>query len=553
MYKNKKLLSVFVSGIGLFLLLFFSGFAGGQVYAKECGDLMEDVEYEEGEPVHPEGDVTLTEDYTLPENTYLNWYGGSLTIASGVTLTIPEDSFLNVSSPGECFTVEEGACIRIEGAPKVNEEEEGNPVCHLLVYASETRIDGTIESENAGLVCMVNKTYLNGTIHAVQQFLMTDQCQVYITGGEYISGKMPMKEVYTDYYESVVEISGGRFTSDKLKGYLKPEYALIKQEDDMYEAVMQVEDIQIEEHAATAGTASEPDSIKEKASRIWEYAKGLFEEAKQDSIQGDGSWVNGDIVVVILCVAVVVISLLLVVIDFIRSPLKKKFKILMELIIAVGVVGGGILFLWNQVQKEQHLQAEEKYADYEKTAVPAAVQLQNDKAELDGLEVYPEGLYLVGKDLEPGTYFFESNDPVYGVDKRPVYYVYSSDMPDFRDKEVGAWIKRSYLELREGRYIRVIGANFIKAGEQPVYAGEEKEGAHIYPAGEYLVGYDIAPGTYQMTIEPYNIMITDRDLDDKKMNFTEYDGINYEGGPVEITLKEGQHLYVPVETVLKLE
>lgn len=552
MCKTKKPLSVFISGMCLCILFLFSGLADGQVYAKESSNLMENVEYEGEEPVHPEGDVTLTADYTLPENTYLNWYGGSLTIASGVTLTIPENSFLNVSSPGECFTIEEGACIRIEGEPKVNEEEEGNPVCHLLVYATEVRIDGTIESENAGLVCMVNKTYLNGTIHAVQQFLMTDQCQVYIMGGEYTSGKMPIKEVYTDYYESVVEISGGCFTSDKLKGYLKPEYALQKQENGMYEAVLR-EGIEQEEHKAVTDTASEPAGIKEKASQIWEYARGLFEEAKQDSIQGDGSWINGDIVVVVLCVAVVVISLLLVIIDFIRSPLKKKFKILMELLIAVGVVGGGIWFLWNQVQEELHLQVEENYADYAESTVPATIQLQNEKAELNGLEVYQEGIYLVGKDLEPGMYFFESSDPVYATDKRPIFYVHSSTMPDFHDKEVGAWIKRSYLELKAGNYIRVIGANFIQAGNQPLYIAEEKEGAHIYPAGEYLVGYDIIPGTYQMTIAPYTIMITDTVLEDKNMNFTEYNGISYEGGPAEIVLKEGQHLYVSVETVLKLE
>lgn len=554
MLQNKKRLSFWMGRISICLIIFCLGCSGSRVYAKECSDLMQNVEYEDGEAVHPEGNVTLSADYTLPENTYLNWYGGSLTIASGATLTIPESSYLNISSPGEHFIVEEGACIRIEGAPKVNEEEEGNPVCHLLVFATETRIDGTIESENAGLVCRMNKTYLNGTIHAAQQFLMTDQCQVSIIGGEYSSEKgMLLKEEYTDYYESVIEIKGGRFSSDKIKKYLAEGCVLVKQEDGLYEVCPQKDDSGKEEKISAPGTSVESASIKERIGQIWMYARGLFEEARQDSIQGDGSWVNGDIVVVILCVAVVVISLLLVIVDFIRSPFKKKFKILLELIIAFGVVGGGIMFLWNQVQKEQQLQVKDKYAAYGEAAVPVTIPLQNKDAELNGLTVYPEGMYLVGQDIEPGMYFFESSDPVYRPDDRPIYYVYSSNSPDFTNKEVGAWIMRSYLELKAGSYIRVIGANFVKAGTQPVYEADEKEGTPIYPAGEYLVGYDIMPGSYRMTSAPYDVTISDRALDDQRMNFTAYDGISYEGGPMEITLKEGQHLHISVDTVVKLE
>lgn len=550
MHKKTLLQSVLLFRICLCLTAFFCILPKGSVYAKESSDLMENVEYENGEAIHPDGDVTLTSDYTLPADTRLNWYGGSLTVASGVTLTIPESSFLNISNPGESFTVSEGACIRIEGPPEINEAEEGNPISHLTVYAAETRINGTVESDNAGLVCQLNKTYLNGTIHTVQQFLMTDQCQVYITGGEYISdAKTPIKEVYTDYYESVIEISGGRFSSDKIKEYLAKGYTLSKQDDGIFEIVIQEE----------MGSAKAPDapatsgSIKERANQVWEYAKSLFTEAKQDSIQADGTWINGDIVVVILCVAVVVISLLLVIIDFIRSPIKKKFKILVELIIAVGVVGGGILFLWNQVQKESQAMLAEKYADYEETAVPVTVPLQNQSAELNGLEVYPEGIYLVGQDLEPGMYFFESKDPVYRTDIRPIYYVYSSDTPDFITKEVGAWVQRSYLELKEGSYIRVIGANFIKAGAQPAYEPETEDEILIYPAGEYLVGYDIVPGNYQITIAPYDITVRDSVLDNREINFTDYNGTVYEGGSVEIELKDGQHLCVPVEVVVRLE
>lgn len=117
----------------------------------------------------------------------------------------------------------------------------------------------------------------------------------------------------------------------------------------------------------------------------------------------------------------------------------------------------------------------EKFRDYEETRVPTAIVLENKEAELNGMDVYPEGIYLIGRDLEPGMYFFESNDPVYRTDERPLFYIYSSQTPDFHNKEVGAWVQRSYLELKEGSYIQVIGANFV-------------------------------PGTYQMTTAPYDVM-----------------------------------------------
>lgn len=530
-------------------------------FAAPGSNLMGNVEYADGEAYHNEGDMVLTADYTLPEDAYLNWYSGSLTIASGATLTIPASSFLNISNPEDRFIVEEGATIRIEGAPVRDEAEEGenNPLCHLFVYGAETRIDGTIESENAGPVFRCNKVILNGTIHSAQQIFMTEQCQVMITGGEYLSEmKSPIKEVYTDFYESVIEISGGRFSSDKIKSLIRPEYTLEKQADGTFIVVLQKETENLTETADVSGEASAEDvSMKEKARQIWEYVRNLFLEVKQDSIQEDGKWVNGDVAVVVLCIATVMICLLLVIIDFIRSPLKKKLKIMIELVIAIGIVGGGIWFLWNQAQKElaegsQAVRAD-KYRGYEENEVPEPVVFENINSELNGMEVYPEGIYLTGRDLEPGLYFFESNDPVYGLDKRPLYYVYSSKTPDFREKEVGAWVKRSYLELKEGSYIRVIGANFIRAGEQPVYEAEEKDGGFLYRAGEYLVGYDIEPGTYQMTVEPYDITIADTALDDRKINFTTYDGTHYENGSTEVTLREGQHIYVYVNVAMKLE
>lgn len=93
--------------------------------------------------------------------------------------------------------------------------------------------------------------------------------------------------------------------------------------------------------------------IKEQIQGIIDYAKGLFMEAKSDSVTEDGNWLNGDIIVVILCVATVLIILIYVIFDFIRSPWKKKIKILLELIIAISLVGGILWYFWNQAVEEQ--------------------------------------------------------------------------------------------------------------------------------------------------------------------------------------------------------
>jgi len=502
------------------------------------GDLMEGAEYENGEIFHPEGDMILTADYTMPEDTTFYWYNGSLTIASGVTLTIPEGSCLEINSPGESFTVEEGACIRIEGEPR--EDEYGRPLTNLHAAYARTQIDGSIESENAGLLCQWNKVYLNAQIHTRQTLLFMEECQVSITGGEYISEEEPLiDELYMDYYESVAEISGGVFSTDKIQSCLAKGYALQKQDEGVYEAVPAAQ-------KETASESERPAGFMERAKQIPAYAQKLFEEAKGDSIREDGSWVNGDIVVVILCVAVVGICLLLVIIDFIRSPFKKKLKILLELSIAVGIVGGGLMFLWHQVVEEKNMQAEKSQADYDETDVPQTMVLQKDGAELDGMEVYPEGTYLVGKDLEPGVYFLET---VYPEGKPQIFYVHSSASPDFTDKEVGAWAKRAYLELKDGTYIRVIGADFVRNGEQPAYESADQEGVLQFPHGDYLVGYDIAPGRYQLTIDRGETVICSGTMQTEAMNFARYGGTSYtqETGSTEIQLKEGDHMYVMLD------
>lgn len=494
--------------------------------AEEYTDLTEGAEYEEdGVFYHPDGDGILVSDYTLPENMYFGWYNGNLTIASGVTLTIPKGSTFYIS-PGMDFefTLEEGATIRIEGEPEVN--EWGDPKERLQISFTKAYINGTIESESTGIHSDHNKLYLNGTIHSAQSAVLARECQVFVLGGEYLGGKTPIRNMDPDC-QSLIEIQGGVFSGSVDSNYLSRGYTYEKHENGVMVIPISSE---------TETTNADSITIKERITGIMDYATGLFMEAKSDSITEEGSWLNGDIVVVILCVATVVIILLYVIFDFIRSPWKKKLKILLELVIAIGLVGGILWYFRNQAVKEQQKDSI-NYTSYEEETVPEKVLVQNDASLLKNLEAYPEGIYQVGKDLEPGVYFFESSDP---DESDACFYIYFSRKEDFAEKEVGAWTRRCYVELKNGDYIYVQDANFVKCKEQPAYQPDQQGAVITYPKGEYLVGYDIMPGSYQVETQN-DIYIRDTAITGAEVNFSIYNQESYVNGDT-IDLKEGQYI-----------
>ncbi|MCM1125065.1 MAG: hypothetical protein NC429_01205 [Lachnospiraceae bacterium] len=508
--------------------------------AESYADLTQGAEYDEEEGVlyHPDGDGILVSDYTLPENTYFGWYNGDLTIASGVTLTIPKGSTLDVSTGTKFkFIVEEGACIRIEGEPDVN--EWGEPLERIHVVFAETYMNGIIESKGTGIRCELNKLYLNGTIHSAQPSVLANECQVFVKGGEYLcEAEQPIIDLDADC-KSLIEIRGGVFSGEGMSDYLYQGYTY-KEHPEGVEAVP-VSSI-MEEEETDSVNSSQDAGIKERIQGIADYAKGLFMEAKDDSITEGGSWINGDIVVVVLCVATVVIILLYVIFDFIRSPWKKKLKILIEVVIAVGLVGGSLWYFWNQAAGEQQAKRDEAYAAYQEDAVQERTALQNSKSVLDGMEVYTDGIYQVGKDLEPGVYFFESADP---EEEDTCFYIYFSKNADLEEKEVGAWVKRCYVELKKGEYIYVRDAHFVPNGEQPAYQPAQEGGSVTYPKGEYLVGYDLMPGTYRIETTS-DICVRDSALTGAEANFSEYNQEGHYSDGDSVVLKDGQHLYTGI-------
>lgn len=509
--------------------------------AEEYTDLTEDAEYdEEGVLYHPYGDGILVSDYTFPENISFGWYHGNLTIASGVTLTIPRGSNFRIS-PGMDFqfTLEEGANIRIEGEPEVN--EWGDPKERLQISFTRAYINGTVESESTGIHSDHNKLYLNGTIHSSQAAVLARECQVFVLGGEYLSrnAKTPIQNMDPDC-QSLIEIQGGIFSGSGIHDYLAKGFTYEEQEN----GVMAVP---IDSETKAAAVGEEP-GIKKRISGIVDYAKGLFMEAKGDSITEEGNWLNGDIVVVILCVATVVIILLYVIFDFIRSPWKKKLKILIELVIAIGLVGGILWYFWNQAVKEQQQGSVNEIA-YQEEGIPEKVLIQNNASLLKDLEAYPEGIYQVGRDFEPGVYFFEASDP---DEEDTCFYIYFSRRADFAEKEVGAWVRRCYVELKNGDYIYVKDANFIKSKAQPAYQPPAGQGTAItYPKGEYLVGYDLMPGSYQVVTEN-DIYIRDTAINGAEVNFSIYNqDQSYTNGD-SIELKEGQYISTGIWTPMTL-
>lgn len=498
--------------------------------AEEYTDLTEEAEYgDDGVFYHPDGDGILISDYTLPENMRFAWYNGDLTIASGVTLTIPEGSTLYVSTGTEFkFTLEEGASIRIEGAPDIN--EWGEPKERLEILFAKVYINGTIESGSAGIHCRYSKVYLNGTIHSVQPAVLARECQVSVLGGEYLSSSADNPIINMDPdCQSLIEIQGGVFSGKGNKNYLFQGYTYEEHPNGVIA-------VPIPPDSETSAVNGEKGIIKERIQGIINYAKGLFTEAKSDSVTEDGNWLNGDIIVVILCVAVVLIILIYVIFDFIRSPWKKKIKILLELIISIGLVGGVLWYFWNQAVNEQQ-QKDSDNASYQEESVPEKVLIWNNASLLNELEAYPEGIYQVGKDLEPGIYFFEASDP---NESNVCFYIFFSRKEDFGEKEVGAWVRRCYVELKNGEYIYVQDANFVKSGEQPAYQPQQEAASIIYPKGEYLVGYDIMPGSYQVAT-PNEIFVRDTAITGSEVNFSIYSRENYINGDY-IELKEGQYI-----------
>jgi|GEM_PF-6274366 len=112
-------------------------------------------------------------------------------------------------------------------------------------------------------------------------------------------------------------------------------------------------------------------------------------------------------------------------------------------------------------------------------------------APADG--VYDDGMYLVGRDIDPGQYVFVPIS-IYWNDffiYRNCYYNHDSDFFYYRLQDT---MGIAHVELKAGQYIVFESGTLIPADDVPPYA--PKRG--IYRSGVYKVGRDIPAGTYEV-------------------------------------------------------
>lgn len=518
----------------------------------EYTDLMANATYNEstGKYEHHEGDAILIEDYTLPEDTALGWYNGNLTIASGVTLTISEGSYLEIAAgKNRLFLLEEGATIRILGEPELNEYDALSARLDILHMNAE--INGTIESNAQGIDASCSSLRLNGTIHSNGPALYIEQCDIVFFGGEYLTnGSSIIERKYEQAFEYFVTVYGGVFSKEMSKTDLADGVEMHKLEDGTYEAVAIPEDDQAQTIAETGNNEENFfGKIKHFCHAAIQKAKEVFNEAVDANGGMKEAWKKPEFLVLMIMVFGIAAGFLYYIYDFIRAPLKQKFKILIETFLVIVIVGGGLWLIWEYVTKDLESQQAMTRPEYSEDVEITRTVINDSRSFMNGLEAYGPGIYQVGKDIEPGVYYLEAATLSERINP---FYVFFSKTPDFSDKEIGLWVSRSYVEFESGWYITVIDANFIEAGKQAVYEPSEIDDAHLYTSGEYLVGRDIMPGTY--SYEPSNeetfwIDLRNNPITANEVSWTSYaaessDAYNMGTEPAQITLTDGQTITI---------
>lgn len=516
--------------------------------AAEYTDLMAGSAYNEetGKYEHHEGDVILTEDYTLPENTTLCWYNGNLTIASGVTLTLSENSFLEIGSGNDkLFLLEKDATIRILGKTGLNEYNALKPRIDILHMNAE--INGTIESDCQGLDGSCSNFRLNGTIHSNGPALYVEQCDIVFLGGEYwANGNAIVERKYEQAFPYFVTIYGGVFSKEMDKSHLAKGVEMHKLEDGTYEAV------KLPETDSSQTTQETKENETSFFGKIKAFCLAAIQKAKEvfiEAVEANGgmkeAWKRPEFLILMIMVFGIAAGFLYCVYDFIRAPLKKKFKLLIEAVLVIVIVGGGIWLIWEYVTKDLESQQALIRPEYTEDIEVTRSLIKDSNSLMNNLEAYGPGIYQVGKDIEPGIYYLEASTSTERINP---FYVFFSKTPDFKDKKIGLWVSRSYVEFESGWYITVIDANFIEAEVPAAYAPLDIDNTQLYPAGEYLVGKDIMPGTYSYESsndETFWIQVRNKPMSVKEVHWTSYasEGDNtYDMNTetTQITLMEGQ-------------
>lgn len=555
-----KILSCFLLGI-ICLLAFSIDVCAAPV---EYTDLMSDAEYEgtDGRYFHGVSDGILVEDYTLPANTTLCWTDGNLTIASGVTLTISEGSCLEiafdpVTGKNRTFLLEEGATIRILG--DIDYDEYGALKTRLNFIHVNVEINGTIESSVQGLDASQSDIILNGTIYSNGPTICYEQCEISFLGGEYLAGESTITErKYEQAFDGIIEVYGGIFSKEMARSTLTDGITMHKREDGTYEAIVIPEE---ESNLSEAEIAQKQSSLIEKLKSFFSSAINKAKEVFNEAVAANGgikeAWKKPEFLVCMIMVLGILAGFLYYIYDFIRAPLKKKFKILIETALVIIIVGGGFWLIWEYVTKDLEAQQALTRPEYSEEAEVVTTLIKDNLSHMNGLEAFSPGVYQIGTDIEPGTYYLEADDLSATINP---FYIYFSRTPDFKEKDIGLWVSRSYVEFERGWYVTVIGAHFVKAGEQAIYTPSESDGYTVYTSGEYLVGRDLLPGTYSyepVGNETFHIQVRNGAITAKEVSWTSYDSdgqntYDMSSQPTQFTVSEGQTITISPWSSAKL-
>lgn len=168
-----------------------------------------------------------------------------------------------------------------------------------------------------------------------------------------------------------------------------------------------------------------------------------------------------------------------------------------------------------------------------------------EEEEIEEVEDYfilNDGMYKVGKDIDPGEYILLSN----GVSS---YYQVSSDSTGSLESIISNdnFTANRYITLADGQYIQIKNGCILDPEEKNIDLDSEE----MLNSGMYKVGLDIEPGEYKVKALG-NMGYVEVANDSKGILNSVASNDNFEGEKY-VTVKDGQYLKLSNNTLLILE
>lgn len=117
-------------------------------------------------------------------------------------------------------------------------------------------------------------------------------------------------------------------------------------------------------------------------------------------------------------------------------------------------------------------------------------------------EVYEEGMYKVGKDIDEGVYRYFSDGDIGAI-------LISNDANQKDFVMVDQAEKHGWIEIKDGQYLKLQQVFIVKQDDiKPIPIKDNK-----IESGDYLVGFDIPAGEYEIKqVEEYGAYVIHADI-----------------------------------------